>query len=161
MGESIWCNVQVATPLSWGDDGDKIPGVAMIADALINGFCNERVEADRRIWNINGEGNYGLSDDDVAAGLTWLTEHGVPYDAHSEPKYEMSGERDVFDGVQHYERECNEGGSVTLGSYRWNELKAMPDPIAAVDAHFAMPEIEAMDISHLPAECPQLDEEEA
>lgn len=162
MGESIWCNVRVVCPKSWGDDPEKIPGVAMISDALING---ERADIwsenpDRNIWGMSGEGNYGLYDDGVSSGLNWCREHKVPFYASSDPKYEMVGEIDVFDGERDYARTGDEQGDPVLHSSTFLGFLSEHDPLAAIREFFeGLPDIEKVDISHLPAVCPDTDDE--
>lgn len=157
MSEPIWCRVQVACPTSWGHEESKIEGVALIANGLINGEVADFTLAQDgtvTIWEMTGEGNYGLCDDDVRAGLTWCSEHLVPYDARSDAKYEMEGEIEVFDGQRLHERSGDGDGSIVLSQYRWNELKQHDDVIADIDAFFTLPDIESIDVSHLPAVCP-------
>jgi hypothetical protein len=168
MSEPIWCDVHIVCPASWGDDPSKILGVDMLADALINGYvdCAPIEGTDRMRWDVNGEGNYGLGDSDVENALSWLEDHGVPYRASSDPKYEYLGEVRVFDG--HNTVEDRPGGpdsQVVLDEYTFKAIvikweHAPAGALQAITEHFTLPDIYEIDISHLPATAPTEDDED-
>lgn len=160
MSEPIWCDVSVVLPASWGIDSSKIECIDTIADILLNGYtdCDALEGTDRVRWTLNGDGNYGLYA--IEQELAWLQEHGIPYYASSDPKYEWLGEVRVFDGHNEWQRTGGPDGAVVMD---YNDLKRCldhDDPLAAVKAHFELPDINEVDISHLPASPPSEEEDE-
>ena len=184
MGEAIWCNVRFKVPSTWNgplarlrlekylpekDWGKLYPTApAFVKDAaaaLLNGSDEPEDEEGEgwTIWSVDGEGNYGLYDDDLKSVLSWCAEHRVPYYATSDPKYDMSGEIDFFDGTDHRQGECGEDGSPKMSLSDWIRAKEHEDPLACVEAYFdllTVPELAEIDISHLPATCPYDEEED-
>lgn len=187
MSEPIWCSVRFKVPASWNGpmvvspfDTHRTPTpdrptemiptppwfVTDAAEALINGTGPDgEVETGPgdmagdgwTIWNVNGEGNYGLNDDDLAGVLDWCCTQRVPYYATSDPKYEMAGEIDFFDGDVHRNGECGSDGEPKLAYALWLQAKEHADPLACVEAYFdllTLPPFEEVDISHLPAKYP-------
>lgn len=162
MSEPIWCNVRIVTPKSWGEDRDAIKGVALVSGALINGEAAYIVDEslpDRFMWEMAGEGNYGLSDDEVAAGLDWCREHGVPFHATSDAKYEMEGEIEVFDGERSHEREGDGDGNVVMSAMTFARMREQSEDdgevMVLIERHFAgLPGVASVSIAHLPAELP-------
>jgi len=124
MSESIWCSVSVKIPTTWEDGHDTPPFLQDLSEALINGDSADRIQwseptgtpgeyvthVQPGCWQVTGEGNYGLADEDVQTVLEWCHEHRVPYIATSDAKYEFDGEWYLFDGFTHYDAPRAEGG---------------------------------------------------
>jgi hypothetical protein len=148
MGESIWCDIDIAVPLDWGTDTPPW-FVTTAASALCNGL-EPRAEllADRAIWTIDGEGNYGLEDSDLATVLEWLQAHRVPYTGHDETKYDFVGTLVVFDGNDAgatIDRSCNDAGAATVTLTQVEELGSYD----AVLDHLRVPDITTVPLDHL------------
>lgn len=178
MSEPIWCAVTLKTPMGWWVDDEPHPDF-WAAHALIEGLLNGDWRAEQCgpgaglipndpgiFWEFNGEGNYGLYDEDVAAALEWLEAHGVPYRATSDPKYDMLGEIRVFDG-----REVHDGTfdglqvTLTHGEFvgirsKWTHAPA--GALSAIEGYFEKFDFdtEATAVSHLPDQPPPSEEEE-
>lgn len=91
MSEPIWCYVRFRIPPTWGEPA-LVEG---LSEALLNG---EALLGDDGEWVVNGEGNYGLYDDEIVEWLDWMRLHSVPFLASCEAKYEFEGESIVNDG---------------------------------------------------------------
>lgn len=138
MSEPVWTQVTVLLPAAdhpaWSTEfGDDVPRVVraleLLADALINGqqdftldLTNEPtalIQWAGSYVQVEGEGNYGLQDDECREALAMLRDLGVSYDAHDEDKYDMPGGEEFFrpeTGVQHRTGISSTGESyVTLG----------------------------------------------
>ncbi|MCD6056512.1 MAG: hypothetical protein K0Q89_42 [Thermomicrobiales bacterium] len=116
-----------------------------------------------------GELNYGWTgDSDADNFLDWLVEHRIPFHAQTDAKYENDGYELFYDGSENgevVERAATNGGPV-IG---WQEFKALADkhPASAwqlideVSALLRPFDLGACDISHLPADPPKEEDEDA
>jgi hypothetical protein len=118
--------------------------------------------------------NYGwLSGNDDAEILDWLREHQIPFIASTDAKYEFDGDTEYFNGFSSVESTSgNEGAFMTQRV--WDSfVEAAPKTgagadvnrwlVNAVDSWFKArdPDIGNYDISHLPAEPPKEEDEDA
>lgn len=157
MGESIWCSVDVKVPTSWGND-DCIPSVI---DNLHAALRENVVSFDQgdgsTIWNVNGDGNYGLSDDDVTKALDELTRLRVPFVATSDAKYDFGPERWIYDGNDNHHVDIFDGtdqATITLADLeRLGSYEAARDYLRAGNRT-----VGEFNIDHLPTEEPTDDE---
>lgn len=179
MSEMMGCDLTFVVPLSWrGPDvparyprieGDTMPtlGFELPPPTGWEGDVWDDVQIDEehgRIWvSWSGELNYGWSGaEDTPLG--WLQEHGIPYVATTDPKYEYDGERESFDGTDVFHVDSSNAGAV-ITQPQWDALKAGNKSawvIAAVDRYFARGnlDLEKVDLSHLPADPPTSEEED-
>lgn len=153
MSEPIWCNVSVRYPTSWGE---RPWFIDQLADALINGVDEQG--ADEGIWCIEGEGNYGLYDDEVQAVLDWMTDNRVPFVAHSDAKYEFEADHWIYDGAaDNIHRFTGDSSRIMIDENTWRRITTGKHP-----EHRTMEEfwdaanrcINDLSIDHLPAELP-------
>ena len=84
--------------------------VENLADAVLNGYLDvDELDTNRRVFQVAGEGNYGLADSRFEECLDQLRAHRVPFIASCDTKYEWIGEMIVFDGTNEF------GGTWTNG----------------------------------------------
>lgn len=163
MSEPIWCDFYVKLPSSWGaisnDRGvfcveDAWPQIVKnVAWALINGDTDADVRNDgSTIWHVNGEGNYGLYDDDFQEARGRCQQHRIPYLATDDSKYEFDGSIEIYDG-QEVRRGSHGNSGTTINYSDFVRFLKEPDPLAAIRQHFEglTLDLETVDISHLPA----------
>lgn len=128
MGEPIWTTVNVRLPDGWPTDGDVVfaackdspgdtlPGALWAIHTALWGSDTLFEEGE---FVASGEANYGLCDDSLRAGLDALQRLGVPYRAHDETKYDMTGSVEVFDGTEVNGGPCDNDGDPVMGRYAW------------------------------------------
>lgn len=177
MSEPIWCSINFKTPLGWFDDDNQaehpdFPVARVLREALLNGdddvsLCDPGKglipNEPGLIWNFNGEGNYGLMDEDVEWALNWLREHKVPFVATDDTKYDMVGTIIVSGPGGEFEGRWNEEVVMSEQMFRaiqkaWDHapvgaLSAITDYFDRLDV-----DINEMAVSHLPAVPPKEDE---
>lgn len=96
-----------------------------------------------------------INDDDVGTVLNDLRDHGVPFVAIQDAKYEMSGEYDWFDGFT--ERSAEYGAEnivLSEATYRgWLNSAEPIDMAAQLATYFdiGIPPLSELSIAHLPA----------
>lgn len=178
MSESIWCDIFVRIPTSWdaqtyeegGEPAALGGGIAeypkpirLLADALGKGYVDQDGD-DPTVWDIHGEGNYGLTDEDVTEALDWCERHAVPFVATDDGKYEIGGEFRAFDGREYVASDLahTEAFGVVMPLATFEGIvnrESTGDPvdddravIAAIRAYFAQgqPTIGQFSIDHLP-----------
>lgn len=146
MSEPIWCHIQFRTPAGWDEWATRL---------LPQYFENDWGPDEDGVitWEIQGEGNYGLNDSDLEDILAVLYEFHVPYVASSDPKYEMDGERNVFDGVKIWTGECAGYGAAVLDVNVYHHIMNGCSEYASVEHYFAVQncDISNLSIDHLQA----------
>lgn len=120
----------------------------------------------------SGELNYGWYDSDGECLLEWLRNHRVPYLASCDAKYEFDGSVDFYNGNPEGDviSRTSSNAGVTLDAAEWRELvdASGKDPnvdpnrwlVGKVDEHFAAIDLDGCDISHLPEDPPEEDDED-
>lgn len=174
MAEMMWCNIEVRAPRAWIAKDERGYDVLMFPDGYEKAEPGETYAADPQLMNgdacvmdhptdpasvlvqFNGEGNYGLADDDLAAFLAECRRVGVPYSASDDPKYDIPGTvRIVGDGVE-ISRTATEGGAVVLDECDYRTMRAAAGDdhgafAAAVAAYFDVPEAGSLPLYGLAA----------
>lgn len=167
MSEPIWCDITIKIPASWWPEGDDKPMIVRdLWAALINGDGQHDPSGDGGlIVTSNGEGNYGLHDSYVTDVLDWCEKHRVPYTASDETKYDMPGETRHFDGTNSWSG-MSAADTYVLPVHEWESMMAEAGDdhfalVRKVTAYFAKMRwsVEGADISHLPSEYPEEDDE--
>jgi len=164
MSEPIGCNISIHLPATWGTDTEKPAIVLLFENALLRGGLIEPEPVPGTVgrvhWEIDGEGNYGLSDSEVEEGLDWLLEHKVPFIATDDTKYDLRGRIMHFDGVRQYDGRYD--GDVVLC---WEDYEAIGrrthTMYSTVDDYFTRLTRPLSDITigHLPTTPPPIIEE--
>jgi len=165
MSEPIWCNVTVHVPATWCLDDTTPTIIDWLERALINGdTSDDPVEGhDNRVeFRVNGEGNYGLFDDELEEAFDWCHEHHVPYIAHDESKYDMQGEIRWYDGGN----EVISGrfdSEVVLTEQQWRSMQEGKFNFATPNEYFERLSRTLSDVTidHLPEQEPTSDSYES
>lgn len=190
MSEMMGADLRFKVPLSWegevqlerwftGDEQHVIRTIRMPNFEWLEQIDVSQPEGATYLeCSWAGELNYGWYDSDGECLLEWLRNHRVPYLASCDAKYEFDGSVDFYNGNAEGDviSRTSSNAGVTLDEAEWKGLLADAGKTGShceqcivdanrwlvdkVDEHFAAIDLDACDISHLPAEPPPAEEDE-
>lgn len=169
MSEPIWTHMTVRYPAKWNREVERadereVPCViANIGDYL--GEPDWSVDGDVCTYQANGEANYGLTGDTMDGLWSELTKLRIPWEGHSEAKYEYDSEWLFYDGNADgkiLSGDVSNGGAMILthGGYK-AIIEGRHEWAATVEDYFTKPPmIDDCSIAHL-MDAPHPDDEDA